>query len=252
MNDFYFYKKNSERFKKYKFNSKSKFVGGEKPNFFEYLKKFASKKFKVLDLGCGSGELSIRLAPLFKEVVGIDLFPEYIQTAKKQKKQKKAENVFFKITNANKLPFANEIFDIVISSRGPLSANLIFMREGSRVLKKGGIMIEETIGEKDKLELKAIFQRGQNYPTRETKIESIKKLLKGNKIDLIEFRYYMFYQSYSLIDDIIELLERAPIIPRFDKIKDRKYVAIIKEKLKDKGMKLSSHRLHWAAKKQIL
>lgn len=238
-----FYEENSKKFKKYGFYSRGKVISGEKPNFFEYIKKNANKNFKVLDLGCGSGEFTIKFSPFFKQIIGIDPFKEYLETAEKQKG--KAKNVTFQIADGKNLPFKNEYFDIIYSSRGPLSLNKEFMRESFRVLKKGGLMIEETIGEKDKIELKKIFGRGQNYPPQEKAIESVKKLLKECKMKLIDSKYFLYYKNYPSINEVIRLLERAPIIPNFDEVKDKPYI----EKINKKQIKLSNHRLHWIAKK---
>ena len=244
-----FYKKSSKKFKKYEFHEHSKLASGNRPIFFEYLKKFTNKNFKALDLGCGSGELTLKLSPFFKEIIGLDPFKDYIQTAKKQKKGTNIKNVVFKIADGKNLPFKDEYFDIVFSSRGPLSANIDFIKESFRVLKKGGLMIEETIGEKDKIELKKIFKRGQDYPAQETKLELVQRLLKQSGLRLIGSKYYLFYQIYPSINEVIEILDRAPIIPDFNKIKDRLHLVEVNKQLNHKGIRLSSHRLHWAAKK---
>ena len=251
MNNYYdnFYRKCSKKFKKYEFHGKNKLIIGEKPDFFKYLKEFKNKNFKVLDLGCGSGELTIRLSPFFKKIIGIDPFVDYIKTARKLKKVKGNKNIVFKIADGKNLPFKDECFDIVISSRGPLSAKIDILKESKRVLKKGGLMIEETIGEEDKIELKRIFRRGQNYPVQETKLESVKRLLKQSEMKLIVSKYFKFYQVYSSINNVIEILERAPIIPYFNKIKDKIYIEEIDKRLYNGGIKLSSHRLFWLAKK---
>ncbi|MGV8162117.1 MAG: class I SAM-dependent methyltransferase [Candidatus Nanoarchaeia archaeon] len=251
MNDNYdnFYMKSSKKFKKYEFHGNSKLVDGEKQDFVEYLKRFTDKTFRVLDLGCGSGEITLKLSPFFNEIIGIDPFEEYIKTAEQQKKQSKIKNVIFKVADGKKLPFENESFDIVFSSRGPLSADLGFIKESFRVLKKGGLMIEETIGEEDKNELKTIFRRGQNYPISEIKLESVKKLLEQIKMKLVESKYFKFYEVYPSMNDVIALLERAPIIPDFDKTKDNSYLEEVNRKLNRNGIKLSSHRLIWIAKK---
>ena len=110
-------------------------------------------------------------------------------------------------------------------------------------------MIEETIGEKDKIELKKIFGRGQNYPNRKTKLESVKKLLKQSKMKLVESKYFKFYQVYSSINEVVEILERSPIIPNFDKTKDKAHIEKVDKKLNKEGIKLSSHRLFWLAEK---
>jgi len=244
-----FYKKSSKKFKKYEFHGQGKLVNGDKPNLFEYIKKYANKDFKVLDLGCGSGELTLKLSPYFKKIIGVDPFEDYIKTAQHQKKENNVKNVIFQVADGKNLPFEDEYFDIVFSSRGPLSANIDFMRESFRVLKREGFMIEETIGEKDKIELKKIFGRGQGYPIQETKLESVQKLLMQTGMKIIESKYFLYYQVYQSISEVIEILERAPIIPNFDKIKDRSHIEEVNKKLNKDGIKLSSHRLHWTAKK---
>lgn len=245
-----FYKKSSKKFKKYEFHGRGKLAAGEKPDFFAYIKKFADKKFKALDLGCESGELTLRISPFFKKVIGIDPFEDYIKTARRQKKEVGIENVIFTIADGKNLPFKDESFDVIFSSRGPLSADIKFMKEGLRILRKGGVMIEETIGEKDKLELKKIFGRGQNYSAQETKIKFVKKLLKKCGMKFIESKYFLYYQIFPSLNTVIEILERAPIIPKFDKIKDKLYLEKVNKKIgSSKGIKLSSHRLHWAARK---
>lgn len=152
-----FYQKNSEKFGRYKKQEINSKLVGKELDFFSLIKKYAHKKHRVLDLGCGSGELTSSLAPLFREIVGLDFMPAYIETANRENKN---PNVSFLVGDAKNMPFENESFDLIISSRGPLSADESFMKEASRVLRLGGLMIEETIGEKDRLALKEIFGRG--------------------------------------------------------------------------------------------
>jgi methylase of polypeptide subunit release factors len=67
-----FYRKSSKKFKKYQFKTDAKVIKGKKPDFFSLVKRYANKKLIALDLGCGSGELAIQLAPYFKQITGID------------------------------------------------------------------------------------------------------------------------------------------------------------------------------------
>ena len=71
-----FYKKNAEKYGKYDFHCEGVLVKGERPNFEEFLRGYADKNRTILDLGCGSGELTSKIAPLFKNVTGIDPFSE--------------------------------------------------------------------------------------------------------------------------------------------------------------------------------
>lgn len=232
-----FYKKGSEKFGRYAFDINKTLVGGERPDFLGLLKRNIDKGARVLDLGCGSGELAFEAGPYFREVIGIDPFEKYVLGTEGR------FNVKFLVADGLKLPFRNGFFDIVYSSRGPLSFNVDFMRESLRVLRDGGLLIEETIGEKDKVELKELFGRGQNYPIQNRKIEDIANLLVRLNVAFVDYENYLYYEEYSSIGDVVTLLERAPIIPDFDESE-----IIVLEGLDD--LVLSSHRIHWVGRKE--
>jgi len=244
-----FYKEKGKKYKRYQANIVHGRHKGNVPDFLKLIKKYSKKNLKALDLGCGSGELTIKLAHNFKEIIGVDFILEYLETAKKDKKRYKIKNIEFIRADAKNLPFDDETFDLIYSSRGPLSANYDFIKESLRVLKKGGLLIEETIGEKDKLEIKKIFGRGQNYPSKNKKMDSVKALLKKGKASLLLYKEYFYYTSFK-VKGIIKLLQRAPIIEDFNLEKDKIFLKKIEEQLMTtEGIILSSHRLHWVAKK---
>lgn len=104
---------------------------------FKILKKIVKGK-KVLDLGCGSGIRTRKLAKLGAKVVGIDFSKTLIEIARKNNPQ-----IIFYIGDIKKMPFKNSEFDIV-------SSNLVLhyfkdlkpaYKETHRVLKKGGIFV---------------------------------------------------------------------------------------------------------------
>jgi len=66
----------------------------------------------VLDIGCGSGELSFDLAKKASKVIGIDLNKQYLEKAKKKNK---AQNIKYVLGDATNYIF-NEKFDIVVLS----------------------------------------------------------------------------------------------------------------------------------------
>lgn len=238
-----------KQYNRYKFKSGAKLIKGEKPVFFQLLVKNISKDMIILDLGCGSGELALQLSRYCKKIIGIDCFAKYISTARKDKKNKKINNASFKICDAKALPFKKNYFDLIYSSRGPLSANAGFLQEASRVLKPGGLLLEETIGETDKIELKKIFQRGQNFPYILKKQVLVKKLLDQFKIELIYLKNFIYYQKFSSLSSIVRVLERTPIISDFDRHKDQKSLKKIELLNKKNGIILSAHRLWWIGKK---
>ena len=94
---------------------------------------------KVLDIGCGMGLLSQKLARRAVAVTGIDLSEQDIERAHKGNINKR---VTFDVMNGEDLKFEPEIFDIVVSRFVFHHLNEeIAQKQISRVLKKGGKLI---------------------------------------------------------------------------------------------------------------
>lgn len=105
----------------------------------------------VLDIGCGAGVDTIFAAKMtgpFGKVVGIDLIPEMLQRAKANLKMVNLNYVTYEEASSDKLSFADENFDVVISNG---VFNLVpdktkALSEVSRVLKPGGrLMIADQV-----------------------------------------------------------------------------------------------------------
>jgi ubiquinone/menaquinone biosynthesis C-methylase UbiE len=239
----------AKSYKRYKFQSGARFIRGRQPDFKGLLLKKIRPSSIVLDLGCGSGELTLDLSAHCQKIIGIDVSREYIKTARQDKAGKKIRNASFLAADAAKLPFKAGTFDLIYSSRGPLSAGREFMRESLRVLKPGGLLAEETIGETDKIELKEIFGRGQNYPVVETKLHSVKSLLKKHGVKPLFSKNYIYYQLFPSYRAVLKILLRAPIIPDFDPVKDKPGLDKIKKLDKGRGIILGAHRLLWTGQK---
>lgn len=99
-------------------------------------------KLKILDIGTGTGFFSIILASLGHEVVGIDLCNSMIDNSKKTANLL-GYNIDFKVMNAQKLDFDDDVFDVVISRN--LTWTLPDVKkaysEWYRVLKKDGVLL---------------------------------------------------------------------------------------------------------------
>jgi len=95
---------------------------------------------RVLDVGCGTGVLTRRLAgrPGVASVVGVDSAPTLVERARELAAG--LENVAFEVADARALPFGDEEFDVVVFDStlshvpGPDAA----LAEAFRVLRPGG------------------------------------------------------------------------------------------------------------------
>ncbi|MBL7086535.1 MAG: class I SAM-dependent methyltransferase, partial [Candidatus Cloacimonetes bacterium] len=113
-----------------------------------------SPEDKILDLCCGQGRHSLELARReFQNVEGLDRSHYLIQKAKSQAK-KEALNVRFRESDARKLPYPPDAFDVVMilgNSFGyfeTIQDDLRVLREVFRVLKPWGrLLIDVADGE---------------------------------------------------------------------------------------------------------
>ena len=69
---------------------------------------------RVLEIGCGDGRLSLRLARLGAIVHGIDADSALIRVARKNLPQRFAERIRYHVGEAEHLHYANESFDGVV------------------------------------------------------------------------------------------------------------------------------------------
>ncbi len=92
---------------------------------------------RILDVGCGTGQLTAEVAQFGAEVVGIDSPPDMIRNAREN-----FPHVLFEVADAAALPYSNE-FDVVISNaalhwvraQGGAIASI------ARALKPGGRLV---------------------------------------------------------------------------------------------------------------
>ena len=93
---------------------------------------------RILDVGTGPGYLPLRISEVLpgSEVIGIDVSEDMIRVARKNAEGK---NVKFLVGNANKMPFEDDSFDLVVSTgslhhwRNPVNV----LNEIYRVLRPG-------------------------------------------------------------------------------------------------------------------
>jgi ubiquinone/menaquinone biosynthesis C-methylase UbiE len=94
---------------------------------------------RALDVGTGAGAFALALAPLVREVVGVDVVPEMLAEARKRA----TENAEFVEADAEELPFPPGAFDLVCTARTlhHVPRPEVIVAEMTRVLRPGGTML---------------------------------------------------------------------------------------------------------------
>ncbi|NMC52654.1 MAG: class I SAM-dependent methyltransferase [Chloroflexi bacterium] len=105
-----------------------------------------SRKDRVLEIGCGTGLVTLGVAPHVKQIEGVDIAPQMIAIAQRKAAQQGVKNVQFQVYDGYALPYEDASFDAV------LLFNILHivkephtpLREARRLLKPGGSLITAT------------------------------------------------------------------------------------------------------------
>ncbi len=105
-----------------------------------------SKSDRVLEIGCGTGIISLGISGHALSVTGVDISPRMIEMAKAKALSEKITNVDFQTYDGYSLPFGDNSFDRV------LLFNLLhivkepdsILKESRRLLKPGGLLVSAT------------------------------------------------------------------------------------------------------------
>ena len=94
---------------------------------------------RLLDVGCGTGELAFRASHTGAEVTGADIAPELVETARRQASER-GLSITFDVADVENLPYGAASFDIVTSTVGAIFApdHRRVAGELARVCKPGG------------------------------------------------------------------------------------------------------------------
>lgn len=102
---------------------------------------------KLLELGCGSGDLSLLLADRGYEVCGIDISPTAVSWAR-EKGERRYPKVNFRLGDVLNLPYEHGYFDVVIDALCLHCIigedRLIFFENVRAVLKQHGLFVVMT------------------------------------------------------------------------------------------------------------
>jgi ubiquinone/menaquinone biosynthesis C-methylase UbiE len=101
---------------------------------------------KVLEIGCGTGILSLGIAPFVESVVATDISPEMISVAKSKTESLSIANVEFRVCDGYSLPYDSEDFDVVLlfNVLHFVKEPNILLHEVHRLLKPSGYLVSAT------------------------------------------------------------------------------------------------------------
>ncbi len=122
---------------------KGKVWAEEKSRFYTTLTQYKEKNKKILEIGCGAGGGTLYLKSLLepKEIIGVDISKTAVE--KTQKKGIVAHTIN---VSEERLPFKDEVFDLVVSFEviEHVFDTGSFIEEIKRVLKPGGTLFIST------------------------------------------------------------------------------------------------------------
>jgi ubiquinone/menaquinone biosynthesis C-methylase UbiE len=127
------------------------------------LSKLPAMVGRLLDVGCGMGDLLAKVGERAKMTVGVDISPGMVRASRGSK-------VNLIVADADLLPFADESFDCVVSvtmlQNMPDPEKTV--REMKRVVRPGGLVIVTALGKKHPEEELVRIMRSAGLLVRES------------------------------------------------------------------------------------
>jgi len=205
-------------------------------DFYKTISNYSNSSSLCLDLGTGGGENLLKNYPEVGYIIATDISEEMLKTAKNNLKNYPNKKVKFILSDNLNLNFPNEMFDLISARHTQINYQLSY-----NILVKGGVLVIEGVDTKDCFELKEIFNRGQEFNSKEilSKFEYENLLKVGfQKVELFN---YLFNEYYASKNDLLNLLMKTPIINEFEtnkEIEDDLLEKYINKFTCDKGIKL--------------
>lgn len=98
--------------------------------------------YRVLDLACGTGILTLALAGRVSFVLGIDIIKESVRIAQEKAARHGVANAAFGTSAAEAIPARDASFDFVTASYLPKYCEVdLVVKESAMVLRRGGVLI---------------------------------------------------------------------------------------------------------------
>ena len=156
----------------------------------EQLRSFVqpSRGDRAIDSGTGAGTLALALAPLVREVVGVDIVPELLERARKGA----PANVTFVEGDATNLPFETGSFDLACSRRTlhHIAHPEAAIAELARVTVPGGhVYVDDQMDPLAALDLDRFERARDPSHTRTLPDVDFRQLFEANDLVLIRTRF---------------------------------------------------------------
>jgi ubiquinone/menaquinone biosynthesis C-methylase UbiE len=164
---------------------------------------------RVLDVGCGDGALTEKLAKLGAEVIGIDANPDMIAAAMHRNAGR------YLVADASALPFEDDTFDAVTAMTVLCVCDdpKILVGEMARVLKPGGHLM---IGELGRWSLWALSRRLRGLASNRTwrhvhffTMAELKTLAVESGLHLRTARGAIYYPPFNLTTVFLSKIDTA-------------------------------------------
>lgn len=165
----------------------------------ERAKRHLKRQMDVLELACGTGIISKKIAVKVKSLEATDFSPEMIEEAKKKGG---SSRLHYSVQDATNLPYGDGTFDAVVISNAlhimpePEKA----MREIHRVLKQDGLLIAPT------------FVHGEGFGFRlRTKIMELGGFKTYHKWNAKEFAEFVARHGFAVTEQATMGSNIAPL-----------------------------------------
>ena len=160
----------------------------------------------ALDVGTGAGALAFALAPIVREVIGLDRVPELLALARERAAA--FDNVTFVEGDATALPFEDFSFDLsgTLRTLHHIARPEIVLSELARVTRLGGrVLVVDQLGPVDPLEALELdrFERARDPShTRLLPETDLRTLFETNRLVPIREKREVEYRN---LDDYLDL-----------------------------------------------
>jgi ubiquinone/menaquinone biosynthesis C-methylase UbiE len=105
-----------------------------------------SPEHKVLEVGCGTGIISLGIAPFATSVVATDISPQMIAVAQSKAENQAISTVEFHVCDGYALPYDDQAFDAILlfNVLHFVKEPTVMLREAHRLLKFSGYLVSAT------------------------------------------------------------------------------------------------------------